>query len=137
MGKIAARTRPCRNASGVPQQGYGKRCALFPLSACFHQARRGTYVGNHIDQMPEETVIWLFRQQVNNYSDIYEARRLIEVAVYESCFMHRTDAIVQNIRKYVTAIARAYEDNVSPEEFTSALRKRTLMWAKTAERSIL
>ena len=33
----------------------------------------GTYVGNHIDQMPEETVIWLFRQQVNNYSDIYEA----------------------------------------------------------------
>ena len=96
----------------------------------------GTYVGNHIDQMPEETVIWLFRQQVNNYSDIYEARRLIEVAVYESCFMHRTDAIVQNIRKYVTAIARAYENNVSPEEFNQCLEEEDIYVGKNCGNAV-
>lgn len=42
--KLAARTRPCRNASGVPQQGTGSRCALFPLSGLFPSGQAGGHM---------------------------------------------------------------------------------------------
>lgn len=90
----------------------------------------GTYVGNQVDQMPEETIIWLFRQQVMNYSEIYEARRLIEVAVYDACFMHRTDEIIKNIHSYVTQLAQAYEDNISAEEFNQLLEDEDIYVGK-------
>ena len=90
----------------------------------------GTYVGNQVDQMPEETIIWLFRQQVMNYSEIYEARRLIEVAVYDACFLHRTEVIVKTIRSYVTRLAQAYENNVPAEEFNQLLEDEDIYVGK-------
>lgn len=90
----------------------------------------GTYVGNRIDQMPEETIIWLFRQQVSNYSEIYEARRLIETAVYDACFRHRTEEITSNIRKCVTHLAQAYANNASAEEFNQLLEHEDIYVAK-------
>ena len=50
--------------------------------------------------------------------------------------MHRTDAIVQNIRKYVTAIARAYEDNVSPEEFNQCLEEEDIYVGKNCGNAV-
>lgn len=90
----------------------------------------GTYVGNRIDQMPAETIIWLFRQQVSNYSEIYEARRLIETAVYDACFLHRTDEIVSNIRKYVTRLSQAYSNGVPAEEFNQILEEEDIYVGK-------
>lgn len=90
----------------------------------------GTYVGNRIDQMPEETIIWMFRQKVSNYSEIYEARRLIESAVYEACFRRRTKEIVEDIRKCVTAQAQAYQDNASAADFNQLLEDEDIYVAK-------
>ena len=96
----------------------------------------GTYVGNRIDQMPEETIIWLFRQQVSNYGEIYEARRLIETAVYDACFTHRTDEIVANIRKHVTHLAQAYANNCPAEEFNQILEDEDIYVAKNCGNSV-
>lgn len=96
----------------------------------------GSYVGNRIDQMPEETIIWLFRQQVSNYEEIYEARRLIETAVYEACFAHRTDEIVSNIRKYVTQLALSYTNNGSAEEFNQLLEAEDIYVAQNCGNSV-
>lgn len=81
----------------------------------------GTFVGNQIDEMPEETIVWLFRQKVSNYHEVYEARRLIETAVYLACFDRKTDDIVINIRKRVTILAQAYADDCTPEKFNALL----------------
>jgi len=81
----------------------------------------GTFVGNQIDEMPEETIVWLFRQKVSNYHEVYEARRLIETAVYLACFDRKTDEIVTCIRKRVTLLAQAYADDCSPEKFNALL----------------
>ncbi|MPM41546.1 hypothetical protein SDC9_88201 [bioreactor metagenome] len=81
----------------------------------------GTFVGNQIDEMPEETIVWLFRQKVSNYHEVYEARRLIETAVYLACFERKTEDIVINIRKHVTLLAQAYADDCSAEKFNALL----------------
>ncbi|WP_369283843.1 FadR/GntR family transcriptional regulator [Oscillibacter sp. GMB15532] len=81
----------------------------------------GTFVGNQIDEMPEETIVWLFRQKVSNYHEVYEARRLIETAVYLACFERKTDEIVISIRKRVTLLAQAYADDCTPEKFNALL----------------
>ena len=58
------------------------------------------------------------------------SRRLIETAVYDACFRHRTEEITSNIRKCVTHLAQAYANNASAEEFNQLLEDEDIYVAK-------
>ena len=81
----------------------------------------GTYVCDRIDQMPKNSIMWLFRQQAVRYSELYEARKMIEPAVYTACFHNKTDEIVAGICEHADRITRANTDDVSGEYFNQLL----------------
>lgn len=96
----------------------------------------GTYVQNRIDQMPEGTIVWMFRQQINNYNEIYEARRLIESAVYEACYEHRTPEIVKTMKDFIARLEKAYKENDSAETFNQLLEEEDIYIAQNCGNSV-
>lgn len=97
----------------------------------------GTFVGNRVDQMPEETIIWLFRQKVSNYSEIYEARRVVEMAVYESCFRNITLDILNGMRTNMSLLAQSNTEECNPEQFNQLLENCDMYVAKNCGNEVL
>jgi len=87
----------------------------------------GAYVCDGLDQMPKDTVLWLFRQEATKYSDLYAARELIEPAVYTACFNNKTDEVIAGIFEHVDRIAKANENkDISGEAFLQLLDEEDL-----------
>lgn len=96
----------------------------------------GTYVCDRIDQMPQNSIMWLFRQQAVRYSELYEARQLIEPAVYTSCFHNRTEEIVAGICEHVDRITHANENGVAGAQFNQLLDDEDIYVAMNCGNSV-
>ncbi len=97
----------------------------------------GTFVSADEDIVPEETVIWVYRQALHNVQDIYAARQLIESAVYLSCFDNNGSDILPELRSHMDAIIEAGSAaNVSAEEFNGLLVNLDMFVAQHCNNSV-
>lgn len=46
----------------------------------------GSFVSEEGTKVPEETVMWMYYQEMNKHDEIYAARNLIETEVYLTCY---------------------------------------------------
>jgi DNA-binding FadR family transcriptional regulator len=96
----------------------------------------GTYVSESEDIVPEETVIWVYRQELHNVHDIYDARELIESAVYLTCFDNNDGTIVPEMRNLMNAIIRESVTDCSAEDFNRLLVNLDMFAAQHCKNSI-
>lgn len=81
----------------------------------------GSFVREQTVLVPEETITWVYHQEINNVEDVYAARELIETAVYVACFRNRTPEIVENLRRLVNVIIEASSTDISNSDFYQLL----------------
>ena len=81
----------------------------------------GTYVADNNSDIPEETVLWMYHQNLNQFDEIYTARELIETEVYLECF----DQMNEEIRDYVTQ-AREELLNLNTDTITGSQMEHLL-----------
>ena len=96
----------------------------------------GTFVSKYEDIIPEETVIWAYRQELHNVQDIYAARQLIESAVYLACFDNSDEGILTELRSHMDAINKESTTDISAEEFNRLLTVLDLFVAQRCQNSI-
>lgn len=58
----------------------------------------GSYVADTQRAIPENTVLWMYHQNLHEYGNIYDVRKLVETEVYMECFDHMTEAARDYIR---------------------------------------
>ena len=77
----------------------------------------GTFVHCGEIRIPKETVIWIYHQELAKIDDIYEARKLIEKAVYLRCFDNITQDVLDGMRIRVNRIVSGSKNlSQSPSE---------------------
>ena len=96
----------------------------------------GSFVKQRDAMMPEETVTWLYYQEVQNAEEVYVARELIESAVYQACFQRRTEEIVQQMRVYMDRIIQLASADASCEDCNQALIDLDLYVAQNCGNSV-
>ena len=57
----------------------------------------GSFVSEEGAKIPEETVMWMYYQEMHRHDEIYAARSLIATAVYLTCFDNRTPEILARL----------------------------------------
>ncbi len=80
----------------------------------------GTYVTDN-SNIPEETVLWMYHQNIHKYDEIYTARTLIETEVYLECYDQMNDEIRNYIREARETLLNIDTDNTSGEEMERIL----------------
>ncbi len=60
----------------------------------------GSFVSEQSAQIPRETILWSYHRELSDYENLYDARKLIEGAVYLCCFDRRTDEVVDALQDY-------------------------------------
>lgn len=56
------------------------------------KAGEGSYVNHREQPIPQETITWLFHHELHNLDELYDARKLIESAVYLSAAKYASDS---------------------------------------------
>ena len=57
----------------------------------------GSFVSEEGTKVPEETVMWMYYQEMNKHDEIYAARNLIETEVSLTCYDNRTPEILERL----------------------------------------
>lgn len=83
----------------------------------------GTYVSEKTSMIPGESIRWTYHQEINNFSDIYDARKLIETAVYLSCYDNRSDEITGHLGSFAKELLETDIDSCSNAEFCDLIDK--------------
>lgn len=86
----------------------------------------GSFVADRKVEVPADTVIWMYHNELHNIDDIYEARKLIETAVYLSFFDNRNQETLKNMANQIANIKKAAQDNIDSEEFLKLLNELDL-----------
>ena len=81
----------------------------------------GTYVADNNGNIPEETVVWMYHQNVHKYDEIYTARTLIETEVYLECFDQMNEEIRTYVRDAREILLNIDTDNITGEEMEKIL----------------
>ncbi|WP_308588897.1 GntR family transcriptional regulator [uncultured Oscillibacter sp.] len=81
----------------------------------------GVFACEQDSTFSEETVTWLYYQEINNVDEVYAARELIESAVYMDFFRQRTPAILQELHVYMDRITDASKSDISALAFYQLL----------------
>lgn len=81
----------------------------------------GSFVSEQSGKMPREAILWSYYRELANYDDLYAARRLVETAVYLSCYDNRTQQIVDQLVAYVDRLLDLDVINMSAEDFAAVI----------------
>jgi DNA-binding FadR family transcriptional regulator len=81
----------------------------------------GNFVALQDQQLPRDTIIWMYRQDVHNFDEIYDARRLIETEVYMTFFSNRTEDVLSVMRQRIDALEDLCAPEVGAEIYVDAL----------------
>ena len=60
----------------------------------------GSFASGEGDEIPEETVMWMYYQELHRHDEIYAARSLIETEVYLTCYDNRTPEVPARLDEY-------------------------------------
>ena len=77
----------------------------------------GSFVNEEGIKIPDETLLWIYHQEIHNHDEIYAARKLIETEVYLTCFDHRTPDIISRITSYGDVLFDADINEISSDTF--------------------
>lgn len=81
----------------------------------------GSFVAEKSGQLPREATLWSFHREIENYEDLYDARRLIETTVYLSCFDCKTEEVAERLLGYAEQLLDLDIIEVSNEEFSQLI----------------
>ncbi|MGE6376973.1 FadR/GntR family transcriptional regulator [Peribacillus muralis] len=59
----------------------------------------GSYVSEHESPIPAETIVWMYYKEIDNFEDIFAARKLIESEVLLEASQHLTDNDIDNLEE--------------------------------------
>lgn len=77
----------------------------------------GSFVSEAGMKIPEETVMWMYYQEMHKHDEVYAARRLIETEVYLTCFDNKTPEILSKLDEFKTQLLDVDIEGTSSEEF--------------------
>ena len=81
----------------------------------------GSFVSQEGTKVPEETVMWMYYQEMNKHDEIYAARNLIQTEVYLTCYDNRTPEILEQLDRYRDMLLDVEVEEISAEEFAQKL----------------
>lgn len=81
----------------------------------------GSFVSEEGTKVPEETVMWMYYQEMNKHDEIYAARSLIETEVYLTCYDNRTPEILEQLDRYRDMLLDVEVEEISAEDFAQKL----------------
>lgn len=81
----------------------------------------GTYVKEQNDAIPDNTILWLFHEELHNFKDIYAARRLIETDVYLSCYQNRNEQMLGRLKMFEEKLFEISPADASIEAFENLI----------------
>ncbi|KIL41484.1 hypothetical protein SD70_06215 [Gordoniibacillus kamchatkensis] len=86
------------------------------------KAGDGTYVTKREQPLPAETITYLFHNELHNLDEIYEARRLIESAIYLSAAKHINAEQIEHLKQMLDSLTVSASDpDFTPETFMQLL----------------
>lgn len=81
----------------------------------------GSYVADAQKEIPENTVLWMYHQNLHEYGNIYSVRKLVESEVYLECY----DCLTDEVRNFIVAerdkLLNLDTENITPEEMENLL----------------
>ena len=81
----------------------------------------GSFVSEANMKIPEETVMWMYYQEMHKHDEVYAARRLIETEVYLTCYDNRTPEILQKMEEFRDRLLELEIEEISAEDFCALL----------------
>lgn len=81
----------------------------------------GSFVSEEGAKIPEETVMWMYYQEMHRHDEIYAARNLIETEVYLTCYDNRTPEILARLDEYRDRLLDVEAEEISAEDFLKIL----------------
>lgn len=81
----------------------------------------GSFVSEEGAKIPEETVMWMYYQEMHRHDEIYAARSLIETEVYLTCYDNRTPEILARLDEYRDRLLDVEAEEISAEDFLKIL----------------
>jgi len=81
----------------------------------------GSFAAERSGQLPREAILWSFHREIENYEDLYAARRLIETVVHTSCFDCKTDEVVARLAEFAEELLALDIIEVPNEEFSDLI----------------
>ena len=81
----------------------------------------GSFVSEEGTKVPEETVMWMYYQEMNKHDEIYAARNLIETEVYLTCYDNRTPEILERLDGFRDRLLDVETEEITAEAFCQLL----------------
>ncbi|WP_072499998.1 FadR/GntR family transcriptional regulator [Olsenella phocaeensis] len=81
----------------------------------------GSFVSTHKTQIPNEAILWTYHRELHNYEDLYDARKLIETAVYLTCYDNRTEELIGRLQEYSEQLLALDINGISCTEFRNLI----------------
>ncbi len=85
----------------------------------------GSFASGEGDEIPEETVMWMYYQELHRHDEIYAARSLIETEVYLTCYDNRTPEVPARLDEYRDRLLDVETEEISAEDFLKVLKLST------------
>lgn len=81
----------------------------------------GSFVSEEGMKLPEETVMWMYYQEMHKQDEVYAARRLIESEVYLTCYDNKTPEILAKLDEFRERLLDMEIEEMTAEEFCQVL----------------
>lgn len=80
----------------------------------------GSFVNEHV-MIPSKTISWMYRNEINNINEVYDARKLIETEVFLSAYELCTNEHLKKMEELTRKIVQASQNDIEPEKFLTLL----------------
>ena len=96
----------------------------------------GSFVNENTVKIPEETLVWMYYEEMHNHDEVYSARKLIETEVYMTCFDNRTPEILKHMDDLGERFFETDINNISSEEFYNMISDLDLFVGQSCQNRI-